>query len=262
MPPTERSPLLASQDNNDHDERATESSPLLSDEDNHSQHEDTDPLPSTTQAKPQGKKKFRWASLLAIFLLAAAVVAVIVLGFLVPPAVKTYVENAVVLEPTGLSLEEITQDGVRARIQANFRLDGSRVNDENARRIGRFATGIMRKLGTEETKLSVYVPQYGDALLGSVVVPPITLSLVDGHNTVMDFITNLNPGDSESLRTIVNEWLDGKLDHIKLTGKTDVKLKSGFLPLGTHNVVESMVFEGQSLYRSFAALYFGEKTIL
>lgn len=267
MPPRTRSSPAPQTPQPDEDDRANESAPLLSsDHNDDSVDYDTieqDEGSSSPPASPaKSKKKIRWPSLIAIIILAGLVVAVIVVGFLVPPAVQKYVENAVVLEPTGLSIEALTPDGVRARIQANFRMDGSRVADENARKIGKFATGIMRQLGTEETTLKVFVPQYGDAMLGSVVVPPITLSLVDGHNTVMDFVTNLNPGDSESLRTIVNEWLEGKLDKLKLTGSTDISLKSGFLPLGTHNVVESFVVEGQSLYRSFAAAYFGEKTIL
>jgi len=38
-------------------------------------------------------------------------------------------------------------------------------------------------------------------------------------------------------------------------------LKSGLISLGTQSISESLVFEGQSLYRSFSSLYFGEKTL-
>jgi hypothetical protein len=190
------------------------------------------------------------------------VVAVTICGFLMPDAVKLYAENAAVLEPTSLSVESITSDGVRARIQAKFRLDGSRVENVNARRIGRFATGLMRKIGTEETRVNVYLPHYNNSLLGSAVVPPLTIDIVDGHSTEMDFVTDLAPGDAETIRQIANNWLEGKLNQLKLTGSTSISLKSGIIPLGAHDVVESMVFEGQSLYRSFAALYFGEKLIL
>lgn len=194
--------------------------------------------------------------------LAVVIVIVMVGGFMVPPAVKTYVENAAVLEPTSLSIESITPDGVRARVEANIRLDGARVEDVNARRIGKFVTGIMRKLETEATKVSVHLPRYDNALLGKADLPPLTIDIREGHTNKLDFITDLSPGEAEHIRNIANDWLSGKLDHLKLTGSADIHLKSGIFPLGTHNVVESMVFEGQSLYRSFAALYFGEKTIL
>lgn len=264
MPATERSPLLGSREELEEEEH--EASPLLADDiqaqidEQIHEHEHEHPAPDPAAAKTH--RKARWPSIIAMLCLAAFIIAVILFGFLVPPAVKEYAENAAIIEPTGLSVESITPEGIRARIRANFRLDGSRVQDENARRIGRIATSIMRKIETLETTLDVFAPHYGNARLGSAVLPPISLDLVDGHTTVIDFVADLNPGDAESVRAIVNDWLQGKLDHIKVTGSTALSLKSGFLPLGTHDVVESMVFEGQSLYRSFAAVYFGEKAIL
>lgn len=194
--------------------------------------------------------------------LAILVVLIILLGFLVPPAVKDYAENAAVLEPTNLAIESITSDGVRARIQANVRLDGSRVDSANSRRIGRAATGLMRKLETGETTVKVYLPDYDDALLGTAVIPSFVVDIVDGHNNELDFVTDLSAGDAENIRKIANDWLEGNLKQLRVVGKTKIHLKSGIFPLGTHDLAEAMVFEGQSLYRSFASLYFGEKTLL
>lgn len=257
MAPSETSPLLSPEHE---DGPPNESSPLLRSASNDSQGHQRDRSPSSKSN--QSKRTCRWPSLIAILVLAALVVLVMVLGFLVPPAIKTYAENAVVLEPTSLSVESITSDGVRARIQANFRMDGSRVSNTNTRVLGRFATGIMRKLETRETKVSVRLPKYDNSLLGIAVVPPLTVDLVDGHNTEIDFVADLSPGDAELMRKIVNDWLDGNIEQLKVTGSAAINLKSGIFPLGTHDVVESMVFEGQSLYRSFASLYFGEKTII
>jgi hypothetical protein len=183
-------------------------------------------------------------------------------AFIVPPAVEEYAKQAAVLEPTNLSLESITADGIRARIQANFRLDGSRVQQDTTRRIGRLATWAVRKLGTAETLVGVYLPEYDNVLLGTAKLPPLTVDLVDGHTTAIDIIADLTPGDADGIRTIANEWLEGKLDRVKLLGKADLQLNSGVIPLGTHPVLESLVFEGQSLYRSFASLYFGEKVFV
>ncbi|GJD01771.1 pre-rrna processing protein [Colletotrichum higginsianum] len=182
--------------------------------------------------------------------------------FFVPSAVQEYAKQAAVVEPTNLALESITTDGVRARVQANFRLDGSRVQDTTSRRIGKITTWIVRQLGTEKTKVGVYLPEFDGALLGTAVVPPLTVSIVDGQTTAIDFIAELSPGDAEAYRKIANEWLDGKLDQLKVLGKAEIPLRSGIFPLGTHPVSEVLVFEGQSLYRSFASLYFGEKALL
>lgn len=203
-----------------------------------------------------------WPSLIAGITLMVLVVTIMLGAFFVPAAVEEYAKQAAVLEPTNLSLESITADGVRARIQASFRLDGSRVRGDGPRRIGRVATWFVRKLGTDETRVRVYLPQFENVLLGTAVVPPLTIDVVDGHSTTIDLVTNLVLGDAEGIRSVANTWLEGRLDKIKLVGKADVSVKAGAIPLGTHSVVESIVVEGQSLYRSFASLYFGEKVFI
>lgn len=255
----EQRPLLSDDDSDhprDQHEQPTESSPLLGAQRAASQpNDDSDQARAGTRGDKSSTKR-RWPSVIAIVTLALLVILVILVGFLVPPAVKEYAEQAVVIEPTDLSVESITQDGVRARIQGNFRLDGGRVRDENSRRIGRAVTGIMRKLQTEETRVVVSLPHYDHAMLGTAVIPPVTISLVDGHNTAIDIVADFMPGEADNIRKLVNDWLDGKLDQLKVTGSTDLRLKSGIFPLGTHNVVESMVFEGRSVYKSFSSLYF------
>lgn len=186
-------------------------------------------------------------------------IAIIVLAFFVPAAVEEYAKEAAVLEPTNLSLESFTKDGVRARIQANFRLDGSKVENDHVRRIGSVATWFARELGTDTTSVHVYLPEYDNILLGSAVIPPLAIK-INGQNTAIDITAELVPGEAEGIRMIANEWLEGRLNRIRLQGKADIKLKTGIIPLGTHAVSESLTFEGQSLYRSFASLYFGEKT--
>ncbi|EFY87413.1 hypothetical protein MAC_06521 [Metarhizium acridum CQMa 102] len=246
----ERSPLLATMNEHENETEVNarnESSPLLGNrrdsvtDGDHEHHHDTSAdYPHKSEAP---HRKRRWPSLIAMVILASLVIVVMVLGFVVPPAVQQYVESAVVLEPTDLSIESLTADGVRARVKATFHLDGSRVKDENARRVGRLATGIMRQLGTAATKLRVHLPHYGNALLGTAALPPITLNLVDGQVTNLDFVTEIAPGGTDTMRKVVNEWLKGNLETLKVTGATALSLKSGIFPLGTHDVSESMVFE-------------------
>jgi hypothetical protein len=254
----ENSPLLGQPDQSNQREEVSESAPLLGDNQDQTNEGNQNGIerrrssawvlwPPFTQSTSKPSRKLRWPSIFAGIVLAVLVIVALVLGFLLPGAVKQYAEQAAVIEPTSLSVESITADGVRARIQANFRLDGSRVDDANARRLGRFATGIMRELGTEETELTVHLPGYGNSLLGSARIPPLTISIVDGHNTAMDFVTDLIPGDAEHIRKIANDWLEGKLDQIKVTGSAAIQLKSGIFPLGTHDVVESMVFEAKQV---------------
>jgi hypothetical protein len=92
-------------------------------------------------------------------------------------------------------------------------------------------------------------------------VPKLVVNIRNGHTTAIDFLTDLEPGDVEGIRRVANDWLEGRLDQIRLLGKADVGLKSGLISLGSQTISESLVFEGQSLYRSFASVMFGEKSL-
>lgn len=192
-------------------------------------------------------KAQRCASFIAMGILGIIVIVIIALVFVVPDTVQEYAKAAAVVEPTKLSLESITTSGVRARVEADFRLDGNRVANDHVRRIGRATTWIAKKLGTEQTKVNVYLPDYGSILLGSAVIPPLVVNLRDGETTKFDFVADIVPGDVESIRVIANEWLEGRLEKLRLRGKADLTLKSGFLPLGTHTIAESLVFEANKV---------------
>ncbi len=277
MPDSERAPLLSAAGGSAAEAHQTdaslESTPLLSGSDStprydgeHDHYENDEDaiaaqLADTSSTHSTKKRSRRWPSIIAMIILALLSVTIIVVAFFVPAAVEEYAKQAAVLEPTNLSLESITADGVRARIQANFRLDGQRVQNEHVRRIGKAVTWIVRELGTEETQVRVYLPEYDNIMIGSANLPPLAIKIVDGYTTTVDFVADLAPGNADGIRTIANEWLEGRLDVLRLQGKADINLKSGIIPLGTHAISESLTFEGQSLYRSFASLYLGEKSL-
>lgn len=280
MSDSERSPLLSAAGSKDSDAREPqeplESTPLLSsssatpryygDDDDGTHPSDvlsvaSIPSDDAASVKSGSAGSVRWPSVIAMIVLALFALAVMILAFIAPAAVEEYAKQAIVLEPTNLSLVSITSNGVRARIQANFRLDAQRVENEHVRRVGRAATWLLGELGTEETKINVYLPEYNNVMLGTAGVPPLKVSIADGHNNAVDFVADLVPGDAEGIRTIANEWLEGRLNTVRVRGTADIQLKAGIIPLGTHSIAESMTFEGQSLYRSFASLYLGEKTL-
>lgn len=265
MTDTERSPLLSEEDTSPpHDaEPGSEASPLLAASNDEPRYDDADgaSIRSHRSNRSTTKQRPRWPSIIAMVALGVATIAIIFGAFFVPSAVEEYAKQGAVLEPTALSLESITANGVRARIQANFKLDGSRVENEHVRRVGSVATWLVRGLSTDSTTVHVFLPEYGDVLLGSVGIPPLAIKL-NGDNTAIDFTAELMPGEADSIRTIVNEWLEGRLGRLRVQGKADLTLKTGILPLGTHAVSESLTVEGQSLYQSFASLYFGQKGLL
>ncbi|KAK4242182.1 RAVE protein 1 C terminal-domain-containing protein [Achaetomium macrosporum] len=265
MPSSERSPLLSAASSNkspNHrdSEESPESTPLLSssvstpryDGDRDDAHNnDTVSIAShateATSVKSAKSRSIRWPSVIAVIVLSLSALAVMILAFIVPQAVQEYAKQATVLEPTNLSLVSITSDGVRARIQADFRLDAQRVANPHVRRVGRAATWLVGELGTEETKINIYLPEYNNVLLGTAGVPPLRVSIVDGRNNAVDFVADLIPGDAEGIRMIANQWLEGKLDSIRIRGQADIQLKAGAIPLGTHSIAETLTFEGSKL---------------
>ena len=279
MSESERSPLLSaagsSKGANTRDaEESFESTPLLSSSTAtpryDGERDDTHPgdaafiasyATDITSVRSAKARSIRWPSVIAMIVLAFLALTVMISAFIVPSAVEEYAKQATVVEPTNLSLVSITSNGVRARIQANFRLDAQRVANEHVRRVGRAVTWLVGALGTEETRINVYLPEYNDILLGTAAVPSLSVSIVDGRNNAVDFVADLAPGDAEGIRMLANEWLEGRLNNIRVRGQADVQLKAGIIPLGTHSIAESLTLEGQSLYRSFASLYLGEKSL-
>ncbi|KAI1825411.1 hypothetical protein F4861DRAFT_199162 [Xylaria intraflava] len=204
-------------------------------------------LSQSLSASDALKKTRRWPSFIAMGLLGGVAIAIIILAFILPDAVQEYAQQAAVIEPTSLSIDSITADGVRARIQANFQLDASRVTNDYVRRIGRATTWVANEVGSEAAKIDIYAPDYGNVLLGSTVIPPLVFGLRDGTVTQFDFVADVQAGNVEGMRTIANDWLDGRLGSLRLRGMTDLTMKSGLIPLGTHGISETLTFEANNI---------------
>lgn len=202
---------------------------------------------SDSSAGSKRPANYEWPSIIAATILALLIVTIIITSFFVPTALGEYAKQAAVLEPTNLSLESITATGVRARIQANVHVDGSRVKEPGWRYIGRASTWIAGTMDSDETLVSVYLPEHKNLLLGTAVFPPMTIDVMDGHNTTVDIITELALGDTDGIRTVANTWLEGKLDKVRLVGKADISLHTRGIPLGTHGLVESFVVEASEV---------------
>jgi hypothetical protein len=204
-------------------------------------------------------KERRWPTIVAVTVLGVAIIGIVMTAFFAPAVVEEYARESLVIEPTNLSIHNFTSTGVTARVQAHFRMDASRVKNNAVRNVGRFGTWIARQVESEESRVEVYLPEYDNILIGTANVPRIVVDIRNGYTTAIDFLTALEPGDLDGIRRVANDWLEGRLDQVRVVGKADVGLKSGLFPLGSQTIIESLVFEGQSLYRSFASLYLGEK---
>ncbi len=235
---------------------SNESTPLLSRDDNYANYSDETAngavgSPAATSLRSlqdgqsaKGRQSSRWPTAIALTILSLLAVTILSLGFAAPAVVEKYAKEAMVFNPTDLSIEDFTTTGVRARIKGTFQLDASRVHQKVVRDLGRAGTWLAKAVKSGDSQVSVFLPEYSDLLLGTADVPPIVVDVRDGHTTYIDFVTDLEPGDVEGIRQIANDWLNGRLGRLRVLGKADVHLKSGLFSLGTQSISESLVLEG------------------
>ncbi|KAM3420762.1 hypothetical protein BST61_g4010 [Cercospora zeina] len=198
-------------------------------------------------SKGSSRKKLRWPSLIALLLLCIVAALIIIFAFVAPTAVQQYAAQAVVFEPTSLSIDSFTASGVRARVQGNFKLDSTRVKQASVRRLGKLCAYIAEEVETGDGNMAVSLPEYGNVLLGIAHLPPIKAYIRDQHITGIDFLTDLEPGDIDGIRAIANDWIDGRLGSLRVVGRAQVPLKSGLINLGKQLVVQEMTFSDDEI---------------
>jgi len=240
-----------------HSIHPVESTPLLSREANSNDYGDAprhneagSPAASSLRSlqnwgSSSGKKSRRWPTIIALTILAIVVLVILCLGFAAPAVVEEYAKEAMVFEPTDLSIDSFTSTGVKARIRGDFTLDGSKVEKKSVRDLGRAGTWIARAVESRQSKVQVYLPEYDDLLLGTANVPPIVVDIRDGHTTHIDILSDLEAGDLDGIRRMAMDWIEGRVGQLSVRGVADVPLKSGIFSLGTQSLVQTLRFSGK-----------------
>lgn len=265
--PSERSIRSQRSNRSEPSVHSAESTPLLSQDVNHSDYGDgperRNDISSAAasslrslQNLSSGNAKHgrRWPTIIALTLLCLTMIAILGLGFAAPAVVEEYAKAAVVFEPTDLSIDSLTSMGVKARIQGDFTLDASRVHKKSVRDLGRFATWIAKAVESKQSTVKVYLPEYGNVLLGTADVPRVVVDIRNGHTTHVDFLSDLVAGDVDGIRRIGNDWLEGRLGQLRVQGVAEVGLKSGLFGFGTQIISQSLVFKGQWVSGDFFLL--------
>lgn len=231
-------------------ELSTESTPLLSRRDEELHTYGTELIvPSETSSNPEpepdskGRNRRIGPIFCAISILLIAGV-ILAFSFATPTVVKQYVNEATIFHPTNLSINSATADGIQTRVQGDLVLDAKRVQKNSVRNLGRFATWIAREVKTDQSEVQVYLPEYGDALVGTASLPSIKANIRNGHVNHVDFITDLAAGDVQGVRTAAIDWLEGRLSRLCIDGQATLKLKSGLVNFGTQVLSDTLIFEG------------------
>jgi hypothetical protein len=190
------------------------------------------------------RSRIPWPTVISLSILTLSVLAILVLAFAAPAAVKEYAEQAAVFKPTTVSINSTTAGGVRARIQGEFVMDSGRVKNKSVRGIGRLATWIAREVETGPSDVEVYLPEYGNVLVGTAALPSIKVDIRNGHHTLIDFLTDLEAGDVRGIHAVAIDWIEGRLGRLNVKGKATIHLKSGLIALGTQVLTDNIIFEG------------------
>lgn len=150
-------------------------------------------------------------------------------------------------KPTNLSLHGLTDHGAEVYIEGDFKMDASKVKKQYVRNLGRFGTWIAREAETGQTQADVYLPEYGNVLIGKAKVPGIKVNIRNGHTTHVSFIATLEPGSLDGIRNIASDWIEGRIGQLRLKGKAEVPVRSGLINVGKQIVEQSFVFQGSDI---------------
>ncbi|PGH27491.1 hypothetical protein AJ80_00732 [Polytolypa hystricis UAMH7299] len=202
---------------------------------------------SVDRLSGKNNRGLSWPSALALLALSLSAITILGLGFATPSVVKQYTRDAADFEPTSLSIADFTLGGVRARVQGTFVLDASRVKTKPVRDLGRLGTWFAREVESRETEVKVYLPEYGNILVGTAKVPHFKVNVRNGHLNEIDILTDLSVGDIAGLRGVANDWLQGRLGQLRVKALSTLNLKSGIVSLGSQTISESLVFKGANL---------------
>lgn len=207
--------------------RASEQTPLLSRTDSNTEYEANGQVESTDDTPT--KRRTKWPIVAAIGALTIFMLLALVFGFATPSAVEEYVKEAMQFEADNLSIENFTDTGIRAHIQGTVWLDASQVHKKPVRDLGRFATYIAKEVESGETRMDVFLPGYGDVLLGSATLPPVKLNVRNGHYNWIDVVADLRPGNVEGIRRLADDFMNHKLQDITVRAVVDAHVKSGLI---------------------------------
>ena len=191
-------------------------------------------------------RKSIWWPALCISLTLTAVVGILVFAFVAPAVVREYADKAAVFTPRNISVETATADGFQTRIEGDVVFDATRVEKRSVRTLGRLVTWIGREVEADPSDAQVYLPEYGNILVGTASLPSIKLNVRNKHVNRVDFLAELVAGDIQGIRAVGMDWLEGRLGRLSIKGKTQLHMKSGIWGLGEHILAKSIVLEGRS----------------
>jgi hypothetical protein len=113
--------------------------------------------------------------------------------------------------------------------------------------LGKFATWIAREAESGRSEVKVFLPEYGNTLLGTAKMPPVKVNVRSNHYNHLDILTDVQPGDVQGIRAVADDFLAGRLDHLNVEAVARLSLKSGLIKLGTQKISQLLKFKGHDV---------------
>ncbi|RMD40376.1 hypothetical protein DV735_g4748, partial [Chaetothyriales sp. CBS 134920] len=229
---------------------SSDRTPLLSQplEDPRITEQGSESVASTVQqdGDDRNKSQSRWPTFVALTVLCLAAAAICI-SFTVPSIAEQYASQALVVKPDNLSIDSFTALGVTTRVQGLFYLNSSRVPNTPVRVLGRALTWIAREVESGESTIDLILPDYGNALVAKVAVPPIKVNVRDQHHNQLDILADVVPGDVVGITRVAKDFLDRNLDSLSVLAVADVPLRSGLIDIGSQTVQQLLTLEGHDI---------------
>lgn len=194
----------------------------------------------------KSRSQKRWPTVIALSILCLAAV-IACFAFTLPSVIEEYAKEAVVFEPTNLSIDSFTSLGIRARVQGRFYTDAGRVKNKPTRDLGRFGTWIAREVQSGESEVDVFLPDYDNMLLGTATLPPVKVNIRNHHSNDIDVLADLEPGEIDGVRRIVKDFMDRKLNELTVRAVATVPIRSGLIKLGEQTISQILQFQGHDV---------------
>jgi hypothetical protein len=216
----------------DDDPEAQESTPLLRRE-------------TSEQEPPGGRRTRSWWTIISIIILLVITVNIIVFVFLVPSAAEGYASQATSYTLGNIQIEDYTDDGMIAKAQVNVTIDSSRVMSNGVRNLGVFASSIFKHVYTKPCVVSILLPQYNGAQVALATLPALALDIRNRHLNILNITSNVTITNESVAIQLIGDYLAGRRQQIQTIGETDIHIKAGIIPLGTHHMRQEVTVQGR-----------------
>ncbi|KAK9473122.1 uncharacterized protein V1510DRAFT_363938 [Dipodascopsis tothii] len=160
---------------------------------------------------------------------------------------EQYATQAMQVNVTSVMIDHIDFSGVHTNVECTVEFDSARVENPTVRTVGRLATTLMRKLSifNDGILISQTHNRQRAIPLGRASVPPFVIDVRDHHVTNLALNTVVKEvASAADIAKLIDDYIQGHLQRAVFRANTNLTLKTGLLPLGTHHISKDVTVEG------------------